>query len=281
MSSFQRVIKYCAIAFAVFLAVSIISGIASAVFAVVTAISGVSYMQSDARLTDFSKDFENVRSVDINHSLGELNIKTGDTFRVEGINVPNEFRASISMNGTLNVSERRTHFPWFNIGNFKHRSIITIYLPENFIAEDTKIESGFGNVTIDALHTQNLKISGGAGNITGNNISAENDSNINGGMGNITLNNVNFNDAAIDGGVGNINIDGKLLGDNKIGCGVGEIQLSLLGNKDNYNFNVDTGVGLVRINGEKIQDNYYDNSNADNKIKIDGGVGNVNIDFNE
>lgn len=284
MNSFQRVIKYCAIAFAIVLAVGIISAIANAIFAVATAVTGAGFsINKDEKLVDYEKDFTGVTSLDINHYTGELKIKTGDTFRVEASNVPEDFTARVSGDGTLNLYESRNrfHFLWFNFSHNSWNSKITVYLPENFIAESAKIDSGAGKVDISALHAEKLKISGGAGNITAENLTADDEINIDGGVGNIDLTNVNFKDADFDCGVGELNVSGAIDGDCKIDSGVGNIDMDLQGNADQYNFNVDTGLGAVRVNGEKLGDDYRSHNNADYSFRIDGGVGNINIDFTE
>lgn len=289
MNSFQRVIKYCAIAFAVVLAVGIISGIASAVFAVVSVVSGVghsvrndNYYNKDD-LIDFTQEYTDVRSLEIERATGELYIKTGDTFRVEAENVPEDFKAEVTSNGTLKVyGNGRINFLWFNFGHGrKFNSKVTIYIPENFVAEDAEIECGAGNVRIDALRAEDLTISAGAGNITGNNIVAEDEVKFDGGVGNIELSNVNFNNADIDCGVGNLRIDGILIGDSKVNSGVGEVDMTLQGNVNNYEFDVDTGIGSIRLNGEKLRDDYENNKDAENSFRIDGGIGNIDIDFTE
>jgi len=285
MNSFQRIIKYCAIAFAIILAVGIISGIASVVFGVVTVVSGgVRYNHdgNDNRI-NFSQDFTNVKSLDIENSTGSLYIKTGDTFRVEAENVTEGFQAKVSGNGklTVNESSHGIQFFWFNINNFNNpNSKITVYLPEGFVAENAKIDTGAGKVTIDALAADSLVISAGAGNITGDKLTAE-DVSIDGGVGSVSLSNVNFKDADFNCGVGNLKVDGVLLGKNKVDSGVGEVDLELIGNEKDYDFNIDSGIGSIRIDGKKISEGYKTHNDADNSLEIDGGVGNVRIDFTQ
>lgn len=282
MSSFQRTIKYCAIAFAAFLAITIITGIVSAVVSIGSAVSGEHAWNSDRKTIDFSENFTGVEGLDIDVSSGELTIKSGDTFRVEAENVPDSFEAKVSGNGTLTVNEDKdsVHFLWFNFGGFGHlKSKITLYLPADFIADYTDINTGAGKITIEALHTQDLIVSAGAGDVYGSHVVADEVS-IDGGVGNVNLTDISFRNADLNCGVGNLKIEGELLGDNKIECGVGDVDLELEGNEEDYDLNVDSGVGTVRVNDEKISGR-YNNDNADNSIDINGGIGNVRIKFNE
>lgn len=280
MSSFQRTIKYIAIAFAILLAVGIISGIANAAFSIVSAISGDAIFD-DNNSKDFTKTFTDVKSLDINNSTGKLNIKTGDEFKVEAVNVSSDFEAKVTGNGTLSISDENHYFEflWFHIGGFNHpNSIITLYLPADFVAEDAKISSGAGSVSVESLHADELDISAGAGSISGSDISADRVK-VDGGVGSVSLNNVIFNNGDFNCGVGNLNMEGVLTGKNKIDCGVGEVDLNLQGNAEDYDLDVNSGIGSIRLNGVKLKDGYKTDNDADNSIKIDGGVGNVNIDI--
>lgn len=282
MNSFQRVIKYCAIGFAIVLAVGIITGIASAIFAVASAVSGSSLsIKNNDKFIDYGKDFTGVTSLDISHYTGEFRIETGETIRVEATNVPEDFTARVSENGTLNIYEQNNRFPWFHFKRNSWNSKITVYLPETFIAENVKIDCGAGKVYISALHTDKLKISAGAGNITGERLTVDDEVSIDGGIGNIDFTDVNFKDTDFDCGVGDFRVSGVIEGDCDLDSGVGNIDMNIQGNADQYDFNVDTGVGTVRIDGEKIGDDYRSHNNADYLFKIDGGVGNIDIDFTE
>ncbi len=286
MNTFQRMIKYSAIAFAVFLSVMIISGIASAVFAIVNILPGTAIRTGNWKnneTIDFSQTYTDVKSLYINHSTGKLNIRVGDEFRVEAANVPESFKASVNNNGELTISESNDgiKFLWFTIGRiYNLKSQITVYVPETFIAEKATLDAGAGNITIDGLHTKRLEINAGAGNIDGEGLTADKVS-VDGGVGNVTLDDVKFTDAVFDCGVGKLDISGSLIGDTDISCGVGSVDLDLTGNVNNYSFKVDSGLGAVRLNGKKISGNHKANINAENMIQVDGGIGSVDISLDE
>jgi hypothetical protein len=294
MSSFQKVIKYCAIAFAILLGIGIISGIANAAFAIVSVVSGVSNHNNfnfnfnnnnskNEKTIDFSETYSDVTSLDLDNATGELKIRIGDTFKVEAENVSENFEAKVNSNGKLTIRENRNkiEFFWFQFDGFNSpNSKITVYLPVDFVAEEAKINTGAGTVSVEGLKAEYLLISAGAGNISGSNLVAD-EVKIEGGVGNVNFSDVNFADADFDCGVGNLYIEGVLLGENKIDCGVGEVDLDLKGDVDDYDLDIDSGVGTVRLNGEKIRDSRNSNSGADNSIKVDGGVGNVKINIED
>ncbi len=287
MNGFQRVIKYCAIALAIVLAIGIISLVVKITLGIVTITTGGAMISKYANNEEFdtvdvTDTFDYVKSLDIDHSTGELIIRTGDTFKVEAINVfPNDFEAEVKGDGRLVISDGKAGFRFFGIhfnGISSPRSKITVYLPEDFIAEEALIDSGAGTVTVEGLQTDYLYISAGAGNIRCEDIIADK-AKIEGGVGGMTLSDVELNNASFDNGVGNLNITGILTGDSSLDCGVGAVRLDLTGEVDDYDLKVDTGVGAVRVNGVKVGEDSGRNPSAENSIRIDGGVGEVRINI--
>ncbi len=292
MSSLQRVIKYCAIALAIFLAIGIISAIISLVFGIAAfptrratidshSITRKYSSEDRGRIVDFEGDFDGVKSLNIDNSTGELRIETGDTFRVEAKNVLEGFQAEVKSNGELYVTDTESGFRFFGVhfdGINNPNSKITVYVPENFYAEEVRIESGAGTVDIDRLNTNYLYISAGAGNLNADNVTADKVK-LEGGVGTVNFKDVHFTDADFNCSVGGLNISGVLLGDNKLDCGVGSVELDLTGDITTYDLDIDSGVGNVRINGDKIREKEYRNRSAVNSIEVEGGIGNVNIDI--
>jgi hypothetical protein len=285
MNSTQRAIKYGAMAFAIFLAISIITGIASVAFAVVNAIDGnttrhmnFGFRHNDGKYAvDYNRDYSDVKSLNLDNAIGNLEIRVGETFRVEAKNVSKGFSAEVDENGCLNVGDNGNDmkFLWFNFrGITSPNSKITVYLPADFAAKEVNINTGAGTLSIDQLNTDYLYIEGGAGKISGNHVQAGK-ARLEGGVGTINLNQVLFEDSNIECGVGSVDINGKLLGQTYVECGVGEVKLNLEGRPEDYGYKVDTGLGTISLNGDKISGE--NNVSATNLLKIDGGIGSVKI----
>lgn len=275
MNTFQKVIKYLAIALAIIITVGILTGVVNVISGVVAIFDG-----EEVNRIDFSENFTEVSQLDINPGLGKLIVKVGDGFQVEATNVSEKFRANV-VNGTLVVddSHYRRRFLWFDFGTPRIKSIITVYVPEDFIAKRIKIDSGVGEVILEELRTDSLIIDAGVGDLKGHNLTAMR-VNANGGVGNMNFSGVRFTDVDFDCGVGNISIDGTISGKSVFDCGIGEVSLDIRGNRDDYALRIDAGLGSIRVDGDKVSGEYKDTFNADNTIRIDGGIGNVNIVFN-
>ncbi len=282
MNSGQRLIKYIAIAFAVCLAVFIISVMVSVVSLILNIIPGNSLTTDGVskERTDYTRAFENVTSLDIDNSIGEFKIMTGEGFLVEAENVTGDFKAEVDSDGTLEISDYGDsfHIPFLNFRSYKAKVIL--YLPEGFVAEKADIEAGAGNLTIEGLQADQLQISAGIGNLNGRDITAQS-VDIDGGVGNVNLEDVYFTDAVLECGMGNLEVNGTLLGKTDIDCGVGGVNLNLNGSPSEYGFVIDSGIGGIHLNGEKISGEYRHNTQAPNVIEVDGGIGSVNINIAE
>lgn len=283
MNNLQKIIKYCAIGFAIMLAIGIISFAANIIYGVATLALGGRSRSGGVETVDFDKSYDRVTSLDIDNSTGELRIVRGDTFRVEASRVFKGFRAEVNSSGRLSISDNESgmHFFGFRFHGFNSpNSKITVYVPEDFIADEVRIETGAGAVTIEELKTGYLYITAGAGNIKGSSLTADKVK-MEGGVGSIHLEDVIFRNADFECGVGNVNIKGVLQGENKFECGVGEVVLNLEGNINDYDLDIESGVGMIRVNGQKMEDTGHTNRSADHSIEVDGGVGNVKIDINQ
>ena len=68
-----------------------------------------------------------------------------------------------------------------------------------------------------------------------------------------------------------------LLGECDLKFGVGQSDLILLGGKDSYTVDIEKGVGNITLDGVDVTD--FDNGDGENHIKIEGGIGTINIEF--
>ena len=266
MTTFQKIIKYLAMAFAIFLSISIITGICSALLTVTYIFSGNA---SDEMTHEY--DITNtITSLSVNISAAELEIKTGDKFNVE---TNHKYLKCEEKDDVLKISETRKLFASYPKGM---KVILTI--PKESVFDYVDISTGAGSVTIDELSSNILDIDIGAGELNAQRLDALYKSEIDGGAGSITINGGRLNNADIDVGVGELNLCGELLGKSSIDYGVGETNLVLIGTADDYRIELDKGIGEATLDGSKMgDDSVYGAGN--NTIEIDGGVGELKIIF--
>lgn len=276
MTSFQKVIKYVATAFAIFLIVTILGGI-------LTGLSSIAFVFSDK-----DKDTESIKeisgeiqaypiegeisSLSVDLSGAEFQIITSDKFLVES---NHKYISVKENNGKLSISETKKLFAVYPKG-----VTVTLNIPEGFVFDDATVDTGAGKVEIDSLSADILKLSLGAGKADIKNLTANSRAEIDGGAGELSINGGKLCNLNIDMGVGKLTVKSRIEGKSDLDFGVGESDLTLLGSKSEYKIELDKGIGEAKLEGEEMADDSVYGS-GENKIEIDGGIGKINIEFSK
>lgn len=276
MTTAQKVIKYIATAFAVFLIITIISLILSGSYALLSAF-GLIHTNKNIITDDLkviSSEVNEVSTLKIDLACTNLDIKAGDSFKVETNNSKIAFEEK---DGSVKIKEENRN--WLNNNNSE--SNLIIYIPEDMIdIDETKIETGAGKINIENLNTQSLCLELGAGDVYLENVTATGDTKIDGGVGKTELKSCEINNLKANLGMGEFVFNGKLIGKSEIDSGVGAINIKLMDKKENYTIEVDKGLGNVTLDGQKLEmDRVY--GTGKNYLDIDGGIGSIKIDFKE
>ena len=268
MNSKQKLIKYCALALALIIIISI-AGTAVSLFGIIISV----FDTDDTVLKDLNEleitDVQDIRSLKIDIRAASLEIKSGENFKIE---TNNKYIKCSSNGGRLEIFER-------NHAKIKMvKSGVVLYIPKDFKFENVKITSGAGGINIDSLLTEDLTFELGAGEVIIKNIAVSGEADIDGGAGNFEIHAGSMCDLDLDIGMGHTALTLSLKGKNEINMGVGELDLTLLGEKDDYSIEVNKGIGAVSIDGKNMHDgDVY--GNGDNLIEIDGGIGSINVNF--
>ena len=271
MTSLQKVIKYLAIAFAIFLIVTIFSTILAVLFGLTTILglkSSNKELPKEMILTTFEN--ANIEELEIDVTYADLTIKSGESLQVETNN------KNISSKQEINSLEiKETKNKWFSKSENEE---LIIYIPENLKFEEVKVNTGVGKINIDNLITEKLSFELGAGETQIQNINVSKECEIEGGAGKITIESGIINNLDLDMGVGEINLTSTLTGKNEINAGIGNLEIELTGEKESYEIKANKGLGSVKTDGKEMVDGekYGD---GENTIKVDGGIGNITIDF--
>ena len=271
MSKAQQIIRYIAIALAMFLTVSILSAIASGIVMIGNIFSEKNNTDIIDKLNELDIDGDiKLLSVDIKSS--NVLIKTGDKFKAE---TSNKYIKCNQNKDRIYITEKSNRL--FSKNN---KSNLIIYIPEDMILDGVNINNGAGKVKIEKLKTKILDLDLGAGKVNIENLTVLNNSKIEGGAGEITIKDSSLNNMDLNMGVGKFTLEAAILGNSKIDHGVGSITLNLIGAKEEYQIHVDKGIGTITIDNKNINDNQII-GNGINKIDIDGGIGNMDINFNK
>lgn len=263
MSNKDKLIKYGAILLAGILIFEIISIIASLINGV------VGLFISNNTLGEYNNTYKYVENIDIDVVGSSIEIIEGDNYSVDITNNPDNYRIRYK-NNILKIDKEKF--------SFKDDSVIVITVPKNSILKELEIESN-GKVILEDVNVNEANIDMGAGTLKAYN-SKFNSIDIDGGAGEIKLDDCILNNLELDSGVGKIDINSSITGNSKISAGVGEIDITLLGNKEDYCLVLEKGIGTIKVNDETVNDKEVIGSGL-NKLKIEGGIGSINVNFKE
>lgn len=268
MTSFQRIIKYIAIAFAVFLAINIFTAIIMALTIFVNIIDNVSDDRQDvtsSSYNDFSQTYQDINEINIEITASKFTILPGTEFKIEA----NSTNCSIAQKDKL--LEVKDKFKFNN-----KASDITLYVPENITLEKLNFKAGAGDIQIKQLKVNKLNLELGAGNLSVENITVNKESKINGGVGKVVIDKSVLSNLNLDAGIGEFTITSTLIGDNDIDLGIGKFTLNLLGS--DYEINAKKGLGSFTIDGDKINNDTTVGSGKQ-RVNIESGIGEVLVKY--
>lgn len=267
MNTFQKTIKYLAMALAIFLVVSIFGGIFS-MLGLFGGFLGGGTVAEDIKTYTVTQDISNLEVVIF---AADFTIKEGDKFSVESnikrLTVENE-------GGTLTIKETK------KLGITYRGAVVTLYIPANTVFEKTRITTGAGKLNVDRLSSDIMKFELGAGEVNIGNLAVTSDIEIDSGTGEITISGGALHNLDLDMGVGQLNLTSALTGEADLDLGVGESDITVIGNKDDYKLSVEKGLGNITVDGVEVS-GIKGLGNGKNSIDIDGGVGAIKLMFKE
>ena len=264
MTTAQKIIKYLALAFAIFLIVSIFSGILKA-----TSLFGM-LLTKDATLSE-SKVYtveDPVHSLRLQINAADIAIQQGDAFRVES----NLKYLSVSVkNGVLTVVEDRKYTKDYK------GATLTLYIPAETVLNKADITTGACKLTAHTLTANDIQLELGAGDALLRELNALQEADIEGGAGKITVDGGTIHNLELNMGIGELNLSAALLGSNEH-MGVGQANLTLLGGQDLYRVETEKGIGSITVNGSPLSEPGQ-LGNGQNTVEIEGGVGAIALKF--
>lgn len=267
MKTFIKVIKYLALA----LAISIIMGIICTIYYLGDSLSNLFVdkdVSDNVNIFDYDDD---VSVLNINIKASKLVIKDGDNLRVES---NNKYIKVNNINNKLDIVEAKHNFVHTN------NSIVTVYVPRDMIFDKVYIETGAGSIDINRLSGREVKLDLGFGSLLINNLMALDKCDIDTGAGKLVINGADVNNLDLDIGSGQFTFNGVMKNKIDIDAGIGEVNINLLDSKDNYSIYVEKGIGSIIVDGQSMEDeSIY--GNGYNEIEINGGIGSINVSFNE
>lgn len=270
MTTFHKVIKYLAMAFAIFLAVSIIGGIIGAV-ASFSGLFDEDKVLGEAETYMVSGD---ITELEIEIDVADFSIKQADTFSVES----NLKQLTVKeKDGVLKIKENKENKEF---GITYTDAMLILYIPTDTVFEKVEIATGAGRLSVDTLSTAVLQLELGLGKVNIENLTATSQTDIDGGAGDITISGGTLHNLDLDMGVGKLQLTSAILGNNDFDIGTGRTNITIIGNKDDYSIDAEKGIGNITIDGETVA-TVNSLGNGENKIEISGGIGAIDLNFSK
>lgn len=287
MTTFQKIIKYGAIAFGAYLCVMIISAIILAITTIFGITVGMNAIEESFNnnnqtvIESVNYEYIGIEKLNIELGMCKLNIQNDETLtdkiKVEMKNTSDKMYCKQNGN-ELKIEDDKN----VSINFLKNRNIvpeITIYIPQNQEFENVDLNVSINDVNIEKLNAKKAKIETGGGRCIIKNIITE-QLDIEGGAGETIVENSKTNRLELDAGIGSTIITAEILDTADINSGVGRLELNLLGSKENYMIRPSVGIGGVVIDNQRVEKEQMI-GNGNQKINIDAGIGEVVVNFME
>lgn len=165
-------------------------------------------------------------------------------------------------------------------------------------AQELKAKNDCGDITLEESFVKTLEVSLRLGDLSMNAVEADRVTGISNDCGDIDLNHCTFetveilqdnlgdikaqdltvNGIVVENDSGSVDLYGKLSGDIQAKVNLGDLNLTVLGNRQDYMIKANTDLGDVTVDGEE-KPAYESGPSAANKIDAQADCGDVEIDF--
>lgn len=283
MKSFKRIVLMIG-------GFAVITGIVLIVLAISTQNT---YFDANTFNYDFNESYQEVKSIELDVTYGNVTIEEGDSFHIEAHNMVEKSFSSTLTDGIWKIADDSElsntltgeiglfdiNIPvntWFLWDNDKLPNIV-VTIPPGFNADHISIKLEAGSIEAESLLAQEAEVEVGAGVFRIDNLTVSGKSFFSVGAGELIIDNIDVRNTTMDNGVGIIQASGKITGNSRIESDLGGINLKLAGNKDDYKYDIDCNLGSVKIDG-RIRNSVM-NQDADNSFILKCNAGNITVDF--
>ncbi len=218
-----------------------------------------------------------IKGIELNISAADVSIDYDEYFSISASDVDNpKFSESIDENGILKISYE--NYDIVNLFQFLDYDIpsVNITLPSNEL-NSVKIIMEAGSTSIYNINTQKLAVSLTAGDISLSGLNVTESAKFEMTAGETSIYDSDIKNLEIDKTAGDLNIENSVLtGTIKISSTAEDCNINILGNLEDYSFDVTKTAGNLNINGNT---SIPDNENAQNKFVISLIAGDIDINI--
>ena len=279
MTGFQKFIKYAAIAFGIYLSITIVLVLLGIARGFVGASKNDEFKdivrdREKYQTEDITRTYENIKNLEVNVEETELIIRNGDTFKIEGTNIPNKMEIEQEGN-QLNISDEE-----LPSGFSDENMVMTIYIPEDTKLDTIDLEINYVSADIQKLNTANLQLDiynnyCEIDEIIADNMEFKNEE------GNIDIYDAEIGRLLFDSesGVEDVSLD--ITGNAEINLEYSYTDMNLIGKQEDYQISTRNKFGNIYIDNEIITSNAETWGSGNTKINLDNVNANIFINFRE
>ncbi len=278
MTGFQKIIKYGAIAFGIYLSITIVFvflGIANGlVGGTKQSVSEIIQNIEDPTLRDISQEYTDIGNLDIHLETVEMTIKTGDIFKIEGLELPEKLEIKQDGN-TLKISDEKVSSNPYNKDYH-----LTLYIPEEQKLNKVDLEIEHICVTIEKITATNLKLDIDRGYCDIDNIIADN-LEIDSEYGEIDMYNGETQKLIFDSDSGIEDMTVKVVENAQIDLEYSDTNMTFIGKQEQYQIHATNQFGNTYIAGTELESGSQTLGNGNRKINLKSKSANAHVDFKE
>ena len=291
MTGFQKFIKYAAIAFGIYLSITIVLvllGIART-FVGVSHIGNERFEQrmeegkeneqdsvientEESSTPNFSKSYENIQKLEIDLENVNLEIKKGDSFKIEGINLSD--RIQIQENGN-NIKIDDDHIP---SGYINENTKLVVYMPESQKLNEIDIEVQYASVNIENIYATKFSLDLQNNTCKINQLTADYVE-INNESADMDISTGEANRFQLEADLGDENVAIKVLENAEIDLEHANAEIKLIGSQEDYQIMHKKQEGRTSIAGQEISSENETIGNGNAKIILETKYTNTNVNF--
>lgn len=149
---------------------------------------------------------------------------------------------------------------------------------DDFSARNLQVDVDLGSIGIKNVHAQTLQISAAAGDVLISDGSADR-AELELDLGSLRAENWETKGLVADLNGGEAMLNGVFLGETDVDCDLGDVKLEIQDLKEKYSYELDVDLGSIQVDGEKIKGGMFLRENAENKLNISAGAGDITLTF--
>lgn len=216
-------------------------------------------------------DLATIETIQINVNKSFFRIINGENFALKSKIAANKLKI-VQKDGLLSINFRGGFFGnYLSFFGWNRKKALQLEIPQHMNLKKLDVKMGIGEIKLKKLSLKQLNIDVGVAKIKLEDIFISEKFNYDGGIGELNLIDGIVHNANLDLGIGELDFSGDFFGENLIKSGVGEVNLHLARKADFYH--ISANIGLGETSGKSH------NPKAQDKIKIKGGIGEININY--